>query len=134
MAKIDPNWLLSAMHGRADKKSGVYLRRNFKTGAVYAVQRDPERASHSTPNQVKARERFRLISKGSTEFVRQGHEAADASSPSPLGNAFLKVQAEFNAQSETAFLRSYVMKHYAAIADEGRMTVTVGDFVFTYES
>ncbi|MBR4710255.1 MAG: hypothetical protein IKP30_09175 [Bacteroidaceae bacterium] len=133
MAKIDPNWLLSAVHGRADKKSGLYLRRNFKTGAVYAVQRNPERTPRSTPNQLKARERFRLISKGSTEFVRQGREAAEAPSPSPLGSAFLKVQAEFNAQSETAFLRSYVMKHYAAIADEGRMTVTVGDFVFSYE-
>ena len=133
MAKIDPNWLLSAIHGRADKKSGVYLRRNFKTGAVYAVQRDPERASHSTPNQVKARERFRLISKGSTEFVRQGLEAAEASSPSPLGNAFLKVQAAFNAQHDSAFLRSYVMKHHVAIDDEGRMTVIVDDFVFSFE-
>ena len=133
MAKIDPNWLMSAMHGRADKKSGVYLRRNFKTGAVYAVQRDPNRTPRSTPNQVKARERFRLISKGSTEFVRQGREAADAPLPSPLGNAFLKVLAAFNAQSDTAYLRSYVMKHYAAIADDGRMTVTVDDFVFTYE-
>lgn len=133
MAKIDPNWLMSAIHGRAEKKSGLYLRRNFKTGAVYAVQRDPDRTPRSTPNQVKARERFRLISKGSTEFVRQGREAAEASSSSPLGNAFLKVQAAFNAQHETAFLRSYVMKHHAAIADEGRMTVTVGDFVFSYE-
>ena len=106
MAKIDPNWLLSAVHGRADKKSGLYLRRNFKTGAVYAVQRNPERTPRSTPNQLKARERFRLISKGSTEFVRQGREAAEAPSPSPLGSALLKVQAEFNAHRETAFLRS----------------------------
>ena len=49
----------------------------------------------------------------------------------PLANAYLKVAAAFSEQTESAFLRSYVMKHHAKVSESGKISVVVDDFVFT---
>lgn len=129
MARVEKEWMFGALHGRPNRKSGVYLRGSKKTGKVYAVERTRER--HSTSEkELAARERFARLSKACTAFVKEGRAAVEESSPNPLSEAYLKVLAAFNAQSEVAFLRSFVMKYYARMDEDGSVRVVVDSFIY----
>ena len=130
MALIDYNWMVSGMHGKADKTSDTYLRQNKRTGKVYAITRSRKPAK-SSELQTALRQRFAEVSKCSTAFVKAGREAVENGEVTPLANAYLKVAAAFNEQTESAFLRSYVMKHHAKVSETGEISVVVDDFVFT---
>ena len=130
MALIDYNWMVSGMHGKADKTSDTYLRQNKRTGRVYAITRS-HKPQKSSELQTALRQRFAEVSKCSTAFVKAGREAVENGEVTPLANAYLKVAAAFNEQTESAFLRSYVMKHHAKVSESGEISVVVDDFVFT---
>lgn len=130
MALIDYNWMVSGMHGKADKTSDTYLRQNKRTGKVYAITRSRKPAK-SSELQTALRQRFAVVSKCSTAFVKAGREAVESGEVTPLANAYLKVAAAFNEQTESAFLRSYVMKHHARVSETGEVSIAVDDFIFT---
>ena len=130
MAKIDPNYLIGGMHGKPDKTSETYLRQNKKTGKVYSIRR-PRGPMKSSALQTSLRQRFAAVSKCSTEFVKQGREAVERGDVSPLTDAYLKVVAAFNVQTESSYLRSYVMKYHARVSETGEVSVVVDGFTFT---
>ena len=130
MALIDYNWLVNGMHGKAGKNSDTYLRQNKRTGKVYAITRSRKPAK-SSELQTALRQRFAEVSKCSTAFVKAGREAVENGEVTPLANAYLKVAAAFSEQTESAFLRSYVMKHHAKVSETREVSVVVDDFVFT---
>lgn len=130
MAQIDYNWLVNGMHGKTGKTSDTYLRQNKRTGKVYVITR-PHKPTKSSELQTALRQRFAMVSKCSTAFVKAGREAVESGEVTPLANAYLKVAAAFNEQTESAFLRSYVMKHHARVSETGEVSVVVDDFIFT---
>jgi hypothetical protein len=130
MAKVDPNFLLAAMHGAADKINGLYVRQNKKTGKVYLI-RYRKKKKKSSKLQTALRTRFGEVSKCSTAFVKAGREAVESGEVTPLANAYLKVVTAFNEQTESAFLRSYVMKYHAKVSETGEVSIVVDDFTFT---
>ncbi len=133
MAKYDLGEQGTAIHGRADRRSGDYFRTIKRTGNVYLIHRDPTKKSEAKPGQTAARNRFREISKACTEFVREGKEAVARREPSALAEAYLAAYAAFNGQKNVTFLRSYVMKFYATWMEEGKVQLQVDDFVKVYE-
>lgn len=133
MAKVDMTWMTGGIHGTADKTSNFYLRQDRKTGRVYAV-RCPKRVKKSLEElsdaERNSRNRFELTSRCSTAFVREGRAAVERGENSPLANAYLKVAAAYNDQSESPFMRGYVMKHYTQMTESGKACVVVDDFTF----
>lgn len=132
MAEVTLGWLGGQIHGKVSKKSGMYYRTDKKTGKTYIVHRDNTTKMKSTENQVIARQKFALISKACTAFVKEGREAVEKREPSTLAEAFLSVSAAFNMQKDITFLRSYVMKFHAILLDDGKVEIRVDDFVKTY--
>ena len=133
MAKYDSGEQGTAIHGKADKRSGNYFRTMKKTGNVYLIHRDPTKKMKSTENMIAARNRFKEISKACTAFVREGKEAVARHEPSALAEAYLTAFAAFNGQKNVTFLRSYVMKFYATWMEEGKVQIQVDDFVKIYD-
>jgi len=125
MAKINFNWLLTNMNGKACGHDEVYTKTNKQTGKSYAVKLcNPVDGSNATEAQVRQRTKFGALCKAVCEWM-----ATEKAKESGSGSvAYNKALAAFKGQHTIGSFRGFIMAKYATYdAATGSVTIKVSN-------
>lgn len=133
MAKVEPMWLNSGMHGRADKTSNTYIRVNRLTGKAHAVTlRNPRTWKDFSNKQVSNSNRFGALCKGVYTWLKLA-KADDAAAEDKA--EYEKLNAMLRNQDVYPSLTSLIMaKRYVSVNEElNAVTFTDDEYTKTLE-
>lgn len=104
MATIIPTNVAAGISGKTSRNSDIYYRTNRRTGKVTAVKRDEKRYhKNNSPAQRDCQAGFRALQKVVDDWI-----AEQRLNPTPQ---FYAAMADFNAQHEVPYFRSYLHQH-----------------------
>ena len=127
MAKLNTNWLLNGMSGKACNHDNMYTKQNKKTGAVYAVKLCNPYTGDISEAQEAQRTRFKAAQEAVNAFITAGRAALTEDRSGQTAVNYLKAVASFNAQHKYASLRGFIQAKYTNYdASTGVATVSVG--------